>query len=320
MTFLFSNFIAKAQSSEPLTAADLIALRQGAWRDSVISDDEAEALFALNDNNSVQSSAWADMFVGALTSYLVYQKAPRGYVDEANAAWLISHIEKDGKIDSMSELALLVHVLEAATSAPDSLRSFAVRAIEQAVFTGQGPTRHGGEIRPGVIDEAEVTLLRRLIFAPAGNGGLVVGKDEAEMLFRIKDATLGADNAGGWELLFVQGVANHLMALGNDPVPTAERALQSEKFWKSPAEGKLTFLGQMVSSMLSPVSNYRQFKDEFSKREESADEHEARVDEANEVTPEETGWVRAYMEADQYLDPLEKALIAFVEAEGGKIS
>jgi hypothetical protein len=49
-----------------------------------------------------------------------------------------------------------------------------------------------------------------VIFASGGDRPAAVSQREAEMLFRLKDATLGADNAAEWQRLFVQGVGNYL--------------------------------------------------------------------------------------------------------------
>ena len=65
--------------------------------------------------------------------------APRGYVSEENAAWLIARIDHDGRVDTLSELELLVKVLETALNAPASLKDYALRQIEDAVLSGTGP-------------------------------------------------------------------------------------------------------------------------------------------------------------------------------------
>jgi hypothetical protein len=66
--------------------------------------------------------------------------------------------------------------------------------------------RAGGELSPGHVNAAEAAILRRVLFAPPAMAG-AVSCAEAELLFRLKDATLGAANALEWKQLFVQGVA-----------------------------------------------------------------------------------------------------------------
>ena len=47
-------------------------------------------------------------------------------------------------LDSLTELELLVKVLEKAIDVPEQLNAYALDQIEQAVLTGEGPTRDGG--------------------------------------------------------------------------------------------------------------------------------------------------------------------------------
>lgn len=90
-------------------------------------------------------------------------------------------------------------LLEVAVAAPASLRNYALAQVEAAVMTSRGPTRDGGELVLNSITAAEVALLRRIIFAAAGDGPASVSRAEADILFRIKDATLGAANDADWQ-------------------------------------------------------------------------------------------------------------------------
>jgi hypothetical protein len=195
---------------KPISAEEVLKLRATLWSDGSISPEEADASFELNAA-AAPSNEWTDFFVEALSEYLISRGSPRGYVGDDDAEWLIRSIARDGRVESQAELELTVKLLEHADYVPQSLKHFVLAEIEKIVVTGIGPTRRGGELTPGRIDDAEVALLRRLIFAPAGDGPAKVSRSEAEMLFRLKDATLNADNSKDWQRLFIQGVANHLM-------------------------------------------------------------------------------------------------------------
>jgi hypothetical protein len=176
---------------KPITDNEVLKLRRYVWADGSISPDEASQLFDLNDAAS-PSNDWSDFFVEAMCDYLIGRGQPRGYVTDADADWLMFHINRDGRVDSFAELELIVKLFERAEYVPESLKRFALTAIQQIVLTGEGPTRRGGDIAPGRIDDAEVALLRRLIFARGGDGPAKVSRTEAELLFRWKDATLEA--------------------------------------------------------------------------------------------------------------------------------
>jgi hypothetical protein len=316
MSFSFSDFSAALKAGAPVTPDDVLALRRWVWPDGVVSDSEAEALFALNRFTGETPPEWDDFFIEAISEHVLNAAEPHLYVDDATAAWLIGEVDKDDAAVKPVELELIVKILEKALNAPASLKSWALREIEKAVLTGEGATRRDGPPRPGCVDEAEVKLLRRLIFASGGDGALLVGDDEAEMLWRIKDATLKADNAPGWQQLFVQALGNHLMAWSNYRPLERNDAARLEAFMNDHHSSVLGFLGRVVGQMDHP-----DFKDAeciFSRGGPSAAEHEASVEAAEAVTPAEQGWLQSHIDADGARDPYEEALLAFIAEEQGQ--
>ncbi len=300
----------RLRAAGALTADEVLALRRQMWPDGRIGEDEADLLFALNDAAKDPSREWVDFFVEALTHHIVAQTEPRGYIDDAKAAWLSERIARDGKVESSAELELLVKVLESATAAPQGLKSFALAEIERAVLTGAGPTRCGGALEPGRVSEAEVNLLRRLIFAQAGDGPGAVSAAEAEALFRIKDASLGADNAAGWQQLFVQGVGNHLMAYASYEPLERDEAARLEAFMDDTSVRVGGFFSRVAGAAFSGAVFRGQSK-------VPAADHDAAVAAANAVTATENAWLKARIDADDALDPLEQALLDFLAAESG---
>ena len=303
-----------APDRKPISDEEVLKLRRYVWADGSISQDEAAQLFDLNDA-ATPSNNWSDFFVEAMCDYLIGRGQPRGYVTQPDADWLMYNINRDGQIDSHAELELIVKLFERANSVPESLKCFALTTIEQIVLKGSGPTRRGGDITPGRIDDAEVTLLRRLIFAPASDGPAKVSKNEAEMLFRLKDATLDADNSPEWKRLFVQGIANYLMAhQAWVPLSGADQARLEEArpIEATPFREVLDKLGRNPASIREILFG--------------PDEHalgaayERAVARDAEVTPEESAWLKALLDADGARDPLEQALLDFLEADGVRLT
>ncbi len=313
MTFSFDDFAAAARSGNGITARDTLALRQWSWADGKMSEAEANALFDLNDIGKSNAPEWVDCFVEALSEYVVNGREPKGYFADADAAWLMARIDKDGRVDSVAELELIVRILERATNAPDTLKAYALRQIEAIVLSGEGVTRNGSELRPGSIDAVEVTLLRRLIFAQAGDGPAIVSRTEADMLFRLKDAALGADNAPEWQTLFVLGVANHLMA-HSDYVPLArERAAELEAFMDDNRSSVLGFFGKMAQTRFGDLVSLWKQKDAS-----DGPSHDDKVAADRAVIADESAWLKARQDADGQLDPLEAALLDFIASESGQ--
>ncbi|CAH0498375.1 hypothetical protein [Novosphingobium sp. CECT 9465] len=310
MTMQFRSLAETAAADGEIDAAEILSLRRTAWPDGRISPDEAEAIFVVNDRIAAPSAEWSDFFTEALVEFIVNTAEPRGYVSEDNARWLIERVRHDGKVCSLTELELVVRVLEKALSAPESLRLFALALLEQAVLTGQGPTRAGGDLHPDSITSAECALIRRTIFASGGDRPAAVSQREAELLFRLKDETLGADNAPEWERLFVQGVGNYLQGWQGAKGLTRERAGELEAFMKD----RTSHVGNFFKRMAKTNSHgFSQAVGEisFGRRKPSRDTAgEAMQDHA--VTDAEKLWLDARIDADDKVDALEEALLRFL--------
>lgn len=289
---------------KPVSSDDLLALRAEVWSDGSVSAAEAEKLFDMN--RTVEASVeWTDFFVEALSEYMLSQGEPRGYVTEDEATWLIRKVNCDGQVETAAELELIVKLLEHAEYAPSSLRRFALAAVEKMVLSGD-------EGAPARIDDAEVALIRRLIFAPSGDGPAKVSADEAEMLFRLKNATLGSDNSPEWKKLFVQGVANHLMAHQNYVPPSPADELRMDAPYKSePFRHVLSHLGQSVASS-------REVHDALfgENQDEAIARFDKEVADDASITGGEADWLKRLYDQDQKRDELEQALLDFLAEDG----
>jgi hypothetical protein len=305
MTLQYRILSDEAMADSALSADEILALRHEAWSDGRIDAEEADAMFIQNDALKGTSDEWTDMFVESITTYLIKNSLPRGYISPAQADWLISKIDRDGRVDSLGELELLAKLFEQAASVPDSLKNYALVQIEQAVVTGQGPTRDGGSLDPGTISESECRLLRRFIFAAGGDRPAGVSKAEAEMLFRIKNSTLGQNNAASWKMLFVQGVGHYLQGFSCHEPLNQERAAELESFMNDTAVNIGGFFGRMAGKVTDGFSGIgRDDADYFDFDEKAA--------EAEDVTSAEQQWLQSQLDTDHQLDELEQALLDFI--------
>ncbi|MGE3690644.1 MAG: hypothetical protein AB7F98_04615 [Novosphingobium sp.] len=309
MTMHFRALADQAMADGAISAEELLSLRGEGWQDGVVDRDEADALFVINRHLGNSSVEWTDFFVEAAIEFVFANSSPRGYVDEDGADWLIEQIEADGRLETMAELELLERLFERAENVPASLQAFATAQIEKAVLEDSGPTRSGGSLEPGMIGDTESRLLRRFIFAPASERPAAVGRGEAELLFRIKDATRGADNSPAWKQLFVQGVGNYLQGFGGHEPLSAERAAELETFMNSTATGIGSFFTRLTRSNLATTAR-GMFKEESGYLEFG---EQAAAD--AELTGSEKDWLQAQMDADGELDELEQALLDFLAEE-----
>jgi hypothetical protein len=312
MTMQFSDIARQAAADGAITPDEILALRREGWGDGRFTGEEADAIFAVNAALIERPAEWCDFFVEAVGEYVLNAWEPRGYVTDAQAAWLIGRIEADGQLDSMVELEVLLRVLERAANVPEALKAFALAQIERAVMTGSGQVRDGGSLSPACVGEAECRALRRAIFAVGGDRPAAVSRREAEMLFRIKDATLGAANAAEWKRLFVQVVGNYLMGYASpDAQLSRERAAELEAFMADADSNIGRFMVRMARA--APGG----FGIAFGRKTGSG--REEQVAGARAVTGEEDAWLDAQVHANGEIDEYDRALLAFIAEEtGGK--
>ena len=319
MDYEFSDLVKRLVQVGRISDADVLALRDAVWTDAEISIDMVDALFMLNDRCAPTSPAWIDFFVEATEHVLLQQTPPPGFLDTDGARWLQSRIDREGRVASIGEIELLVSILENAENAPDSLKTYALAQIEATIVSGVGPTRVGGSIRPNCIDEMEVHLLRRLIFASGGEGTVIVGAQEADMLFRIKDSVLRSGNAAGWLQLFVQGVANHLMAHSDYRPLSREEAIRLNAEMEITTPSIAAFFNRMLpSEMLGRGTILDAFKAVFP-REDDVFAKSPALDSRRLMTADEAAWLKTHIALDGETDPFEKALMTFIIDEMGSL-
>ena len=245
--------------------------------------------------------------------------SPQGYLTAENAHWLIDRIAKDGRVETKTELELLVNVLDKARWAPQSLVRFALDQVKDAVINGTGPLRSGKKLEPGRVCEAEVDLLRRILYSFGGDGNIAVTRPEAEVLFDINDATAEADNHPAWTDLFVKAIANCVMAASGYACPPREVALARDAWLDRRGDLSLdAMLGGMASGIKGLFGGYREQTEEeraiarLTQQKIGIVTHEA-------VTPAEAAWLAERIGRDGKLTPNERALLTFLKAESPAI-
>ena len=321
MTGLRSLPINSILARGTITEGDVAQFRRVVFEDGIVSPEEAECLFKLNDAIGSKDPQWADFFVEALTDYLVFQERPHGYLTSANGAWLIERISRDGLVETKTELELLVNVLEKARWSPVSLVRFALEQVKTAVISGSGPLRKGMTVKAGTITDGEVDLLRRMLYGFGGDGSVAVTRNEADILFDIDEAVADATPNPVWTDLFVKAVANVIMSSSGYAVPTREEALRQEATLQSPEQqtSVLAFLLSMVQSNLSTIQDA--YHDQTSEERALARLEHQRIEIiTNEtITEAEAGWLAARLGRDGRLSPSEIALVSYLKRQSPKI-
>jgi hypothetical protein len=170
------------------------------YEDGKIDREEADFMFALNDAVSGKENhySWKDLFVKAITDYVLKDDTSYGSVDDEEADYLIGKIQGDGKIDEI-EQALLLKIVEKATETCDKFQEFLLVSFKNLI------------LEDGVIDAAEVKTIKSIIYGAGGAGGAKVDVKEAEWLFELNDGVSGKANHESWKTLMVEAISKYLL-------------------------------------------------------------------------------------------------------------
>lgn len=312
MTAQFTDFARQAAADRVISDEEILQLRAAGWANGTITREEASAIFGLQRAIAMPTATWSDFFVEAIKEYVLNGTEPRGYANDEEAGWLIVEIERDGRVCSMTELELLVDITDKASNLPEALKNFVLREIEKAVLTGVGPTRDGGELSDTHVTKSECAIMRRTIFGQASDRPAAISRREAEMLFRLKDATLQAANAPEFMQLFVQGVGNYLTGFASENAQLSrERMVELEHFVADNKANIGGFMGQMAKS--APNA----FGVVFGKKHDAPSRDEL-VAEASSVTMYEQEWLDKQIAANGKVDDYDLRLLEFIAEELGE--
>jgi hypothetical protein len=320
-----ADVVAAILARGTITADDVLTLRRQVFADGIVARREVESVFVLNEGTRGNAAAWHAFFVEALTDYFVWQSDPRGYVDEAGAAFLMDRVGRDGRIDGASELELVINVVHWAVSCPEALRLMALSAVKEAVLTGGGVLFGPGRRRAGVIDRADVVIVSKLLYAAGGEASLRISRREAELLFDLNDATIGADNDPGWRDLFARAVASHLMFPKGEPdLPDADTARCRER-WLAERRSVGTILGGMLNGVRrSGIAGVFREADIFGRSRAEREATQAAADEREAVWRQaidkaEADWLMTRLHGDGRVDPNETALLLFIKKNATQV-
>ena len=319
------DFSGLLENPDRITARDVLYSRREVFRDGVVSRAEADAIFAIDNAVADRCEEWREFYVEALSEYAVNQEEQRGYVSVPNAEWLIERVSHDGRIDSLSELELLIKVLSKSSRSPELLVRFVLETVARSVIDGKGPLSRGRQLTPGVIGEPEVELIRHVLYAFGGEQGISISRAEADVLFDLNDRTIEAQNHPAWRELFVKAIANHLMAASTFKAPPRTVALAREEWLDEPSQGvgamllgAVTGMGQLLSgSLLGDITDsHGQIEKAWAERNARMEAEEAQ---ASIIEDQEAEWLIDRISHDGRMHENEKALLRFLREESPDI-
>ncbi len=292
--------------------SDVLGLRRMIYGQPGIAAGDVETLFRINESTHLQDASWAPFFIEVATDFVVNEMPPAGYVTAANAGWLMERIAKDGRIDSATELELLVAILDKARWAPESLARFALEQVKLAVIFGDGPLRGGKRLTPGQITPDEVHLIRRVLYAFGGDGNVAITRAEAEVLFDIEDATSAGLQPPEWQELFVKAISAVVMTASGYAVPSRQEALRQDQWLASRGDLSIgNFFNRMFASYDSQTAEERALA--------RLERQRVEIITNEEVSEPEANWLAERINRDGRTTTNELLLLAFLKRESPRI-
>ena len=292
-----------------VSADDVIFLRKNVFADGVVNRAELAALFALAEKAPQGDREWFDYFAEASADFFLREEEPAGYLTEEEFQHLEAFVTRDGKKASSIELGMLVALMEKATETTSTMAEFTADQFRRLIRD-----RSKGAAR---VSGADAALLRRYLYASAGDGSIAINRDEAELLFDLHEMTIGADNDPAFADLFIKAVAAHLMAhVGYQPLPR-EEALRLHAWVTDQTVNPAGFFGRMVSGGLAGIRESYGRKQSFASKKNEDDAIAAAI--AERVTAQEADWLADRIGKNGKFDDVERALLHYMRELGADL-
>jgi hypothetical protein len=297
-----------------ITEQDVALLRADIFADDRVDLDEAQLVFRLAAECSDKDPAWDELYVDALTDYYVWHAPPRGYVSEHQSAELVAHLLREGRLTDAADLELLLNIVYWAGYCPGELVSLVVEAVSQSVLDPDNAV-YGRDRMPRVIEAIDVEILRRAIYAPATDGGLVVSRAEAELLFELNNITVDSANNPAWSGFFVTAIANCMMypsAATGIPTPEEVRRRTAWLRERRGIRGLLYAIGNSWAEEAFEDDEIFGTKDQI-ERERRAEARRRALRACEPVGREAADWLVEQVGKDGVLHRNEQALLSLIK-------
>jgi hypothetical protein len=210
-----------------IDAGDVLRLRRAIYHNGEISRDEARFLFHLNRSGRDHDQAWDEFFVAALSDFFYWRHGSDSSLIPDAEELLLGAIGEEKPVDDATELRLLLNLMFRTSGASERFRRFVLEAVRHSVLHSEHALFGHARRQPGVIDKADVEVIRRLVYGMASQNGIAISRTEAEFLFELNDATAGQANDPSWRDLFVKAVTMYLLFAGDTP----DRVDEPEAHW-----------------------------------------------------------------------------------------
>ncbi len=207
--------------------SDIEALRAVISGQAALDQSSMDDLFRIHALCHLKPVAWSDLFIDAVTEFLVNEAQPIGYLTADQVRYLMERLERNGRLETRTEFDLILNIIATARWAPESLAATALNAVLAAIELGKGVARGNYESMPATLSSRDVALIRAILMDFGGDERRPLTRTELEVLIHIDECIGQGLRSTDWIELYVKAVANAILAASGYAVPVRSIALSN---------------------------------------------------------------------------------------------
>lgn len=221
----------RIRANGSITEEEAMTMRRTMYMAGDIGRDQAQFLIALHRDTSGNHPAWDEFYVLAMTDHFFWYREQDGPLKQDDTKLLDDLFGFGDGLQDPVQLRLLLNIMFRAKGAPEQLRVFALKSIKYWTKRSDSPVFGTAPRQVGALSAGDVEAIRKVIYDGDGGGVVAMGRDEAEMLFELEEATAGAENHPDWRPLFLKALTMQLVFSGmdHDRIEAGEAAWLAEQ-------------------------------------------------------------------------------------------
>jgi hypothetical protein len=214
-------------AQRPVTALDVVRLRDALAYEDYVTETEAQSLFAIEFARFAKHPSWKGFFIDAIAEHAIHDTAPYGYLTALKADWLLRQVAPEGRILSANAFELVTTLMGLARWVPERLVSALLDEVYCAVAISDGPLRDH-TLPPGTITELDSEIVRQILYTAGSCGQGGITRVEAEGLLAIDAIIVSSSPVAGWTELLAKAIGDAILTASGQAGPIREMFLASE--------------------------------------------------------------------------------------------
>lgn len=206
----FDTLLGALTLKAALRDADVQMLRLAFYEEGIIERRRAAAIFHANRLMQIVHDGWIAFYLEALTGFFLTPLQEYDAVDAEVETTLLAWLGEGVAIPNQGERQLATRLLMRATNEPLRLEQRVLQAISENLLHEGARWIGEGKRIPGVIDAADIQLIRRLAYRNDMAQDRTIRKAIIPFLLRLDRQAERFADPDGWRRLLAACLARHL--------------------------------------------------------------------------------------------------------------